>query len=466
MREFRKTTRTGATQVWTIEVAGDQVTCTYGKLDGVMQTVTDTALPKNVGRSNYVSPEEQAINQMARLIAKKVRGGYVEVIDGSVSLQVSQTIDFTQKLPTNLSFYKPINSLSDKAEKGLKNLLLYWKRDGEAMIVVKDHVGAVQIYSRRMHTQHHQELDTDLHWVDRFDHLKAAFEEPSFPNQSIFLGELVATESRDDRAYVAEVVKSKTTKAIAIQEQGNKLVFCCWDIAFLNGENLFETTTIKDRIRRARYLTSGVEWLCSPVLFNTLIENYTTATWWESRRRAVENGAPEQAHYNSKKSDYWNQAIDTAVELGIEGFVAVDKNAKYGEAGFNFRGKPSRPLGCYKLKPEFEDDFVAMFNPAEGVGKFGTGRRQHLVGSVALYQYDSAGELKYICDCGGGKIKQDYFAAAHSDPALYPMVLKVKYAARTFIANGDKTNALQFPIVIEKRTDKLPQECISHLLDS
>lgn len=443
MREFRNVARTGKTRVWRIGVEGDQVITEFGELNGKMQTVTDTGQAKNKGRSNYISPEEDALSMMERQILLKTREGYTEVGTGTREEEIS----WDGHLPTNLCFYKPDNTLSKALEKKLESgdALLTRKRDGEMMVVVKRENGEVHIYSRRMLPGHHLEEGTGWEWRHRFFHVADELEEIyDFPPCSILLGEMVAGTTEDDRWHVASVMKSKTEEALELQEQKGGLCYYVWDVAFWDGEDLLSTTSIAERHAILHHVFSGHEHI-APV-----------ETWRPDEVLVYAHRKALDAEVPSVRI----AAMSVASAKSWEGWVVIDPAGVFGDKGYNFRGKPDRP-GPFsgKLKPEFEDDFIAFFNPDSGVGKWGRGKHQGQVGSVRLVQINSAGEEIDICDCGGGM--DDEFRAKYSDPDDYPLVLKVKYTGRTYISQGEKTNALQFPRVIEVRTDKSLDECIN-----
>lgn len=76
MTTLYKPAKTGATQQWSIEVVGDSFICTYGQLDGKMQTQVTKCEGKNIGRANETTLEQQAVLEMDALIAKKIKSGY------------------------------------------------------------------------------------------------------------------------------------------------------------------------------------------------------------------------------------------------------------------------------------------------------------------------------------------------------------------------------------------------------
>jgi hypothetical protein len=130
---------------------------------------------------------------------------------------------------------------------------------------------------------------------------------------------------------------------------------------------------------------------------------------------------------------------------------------------FSFHGKPDRPGCCFKLKPVYEDDFVAYWRPEDGtkekpMGSYGSGKNSDTVGTISLYQFNEDGELVYICECSGfNEEDREYLAKA----AEYPATVQIEYTSRSYKSKGRKSNALQFPRFARMREDKDPRECVN-----
>jgi DNA ligase-1 len=74
-------TSTGAVQQWTIEVEGDKYRTHFGQTDGKQQeTLWTVCKPKNEGRSNATTAEEQALKDAQALWKKKKESGCFENI--------------------------------------------------------------------------------------------------------------------------------------------------------------------------------------------------------------------------------------------------------------------------------------------------------------------------------------------------------------------------------------------------
>ena len=87
-----KPTKTGAIQICDISVSGAVVSTTFGQLDGKLQTSTDTCSPKNVGRANSTTAEQQAILEAQSKFAKKVKSGYSQELTSTPTVQLPQKV--------------------------------------------------------------------------------------------------------------------------------------------------------------------------------------------------------------------------------------------------------------------------------------------------------------------------------------------------------------------------------------
>lgn len=430
-REFRQiNSRSSAPRVWTITVVKEFITTIWGQLGGSMQTAVEVAEVINPGKSNEKSPEVAALEKAKRLSLLKYREGYREYVNG-VALDVAEsTINFDD-LPNNLCFYKPDNTMSVGMDKKARDgkVIYTVKRNGLAFVITR---GARHplIYSRRMMRQHDDEVGTSLTWNDRFPHIVEAASKFMPPN-SIILGELVVLrDGYDDFATVQSLTKSLTLESITRQKADKPAQFYIWDIAFWDSQDLVSRSPVMSRYNLIHEIEYPNDTFIPVQLFDS---NFFPS--------------PEAA-------------ISIAKQNKWEGYVVVDPDGVYGDRGYNFKGKPDRPAQfCSKLKPAFEDDFIAIWDPEAGHGERSTKKsNERGIKSVALYQRNKLGELVYICNVSSGLSKEQI--KKWSDPSNFPMVWKVEYTDRFFKDNGDDTNALIFPRFIEVRTDKKPEECL------
>jgi ATP-dependent DNA ligase len=450
-REFiQLASRSTSPRIWTVWAIDDTLYCKWGQLGGAMQEVNEKAPVVNAGKKNEVSANANALALGLRKMELKYREGYREV---QVSAFIHDTmeyttldpieapaIDFTKPLPQSLAFYKPLNAagagLLKKAENG--DAWYTRKMNGMMHVIVSDAQGAIQIYSRRMLRQHDDEAGTNLTWNDRFPYVVEAASVLMPPN-SILLGEMIVQgpNGLEDFKAIQSVTKSLSMESRSKQHEllhgeGKFVTFIIWDIAFWNGEDFVSKQPVRARLDLIHELDYQGTAL-GPVQIFTADHFPTT-----------------------------DAALTIAKHHGWEGFVLVDPDGVYGDKAFNFKGKPDRPGSfCAKLKPSFEDDFIAIWNPASGQGEFSTKGRYggNGIKCVALFQYNSAGELVYISNLNSGMTEQ--MKTEMADVKLWPRVWRVEYKERTYISEGDDTNALTFAAFIEERTDKSPQECVN-----
>lgn len=448
---------------WSIEVVGATVAVSHGKVGGKLTLASETFKPLNVGKANERTAESVALDKACETTRKKSLEGYREHIiihscqPGPVDVpgwagegfrcieeEVDNTIDL-DNLPSTLCFYKPHNTVEGALLKKMEEgKVLYSRKRNGSMFVLARGVGAPKLYSRRMLRSHDLEQDRYT-WDDRFPHIIEAAKK--LPLNTILTGELVMSSSgRDDFKMVQRITKLPTPDAIALAAReelnGALAMFYLWDIPFHDGKDLKDTTT------RDRY-----------AIMDNLVEQVDPY-----RRALLPNDyyTPDFFVPTSSPTEY-------AKENGWEGFVVVDPDGVYGEKMYNSKGKPDRPRAfCGKLKPEFEDDFIVEWDPANGIGeasqkdKYGNATRPGIK-CVQMYQLNSKGEKVAISQLGVGLTEEMRINLA--DPKLFPQVWQVGYTDRRYISQGDDTNALDFAKFLNFRKDKSPEECINSELD-
>lgn len=440
-REFRQLqSRSTAPRIWTIQVVGKTIITTSGQLGGAIQQFEEVMGGVNIGKKNEKSPEQYALERARETARKKNWEGYREFEKGKpLDELVSTEIDFDD-LPLSLSFYKPSNVLSGTMEKKATagKVLYSRKRNGLAFVLSrgKEHP---RLYSRKMLRQDENEVGGGLTWNDRFPHLIEAAR-LFMPEYSILLGELVMNRPGgvDDFSYVQSIFQNPTLGARQKQKEEGYLSFYIWDVAFWNGLNMVKTSPVRARYELIHELPYGQE----AGFFSFLPVEYYT---------------PE--HFKTPEL-----ALEFAKEKGFEGWVVVDPDGVYGEKAFNFKGKPDRPGDvCGKLKPEYEDDFVAFWDPDKEWGERSTKKRNDQgIKCVALFQYNKEGQLTFISNVSSGLTdaqKKDW-----ANTKRWPRTWRVSYKDRRYMSQGEDTNALDFASFEEERSDKKPEECINHKL--
>jgi hypothetical protein len=453
--------RNAKPQVWHIETIGNTVRTVWGQLDGALQETIQRFSGVNKGKSNEKSPEQVAVDFLDRTIKKKIREGYYE-IDGAGNPLVdvsSSTIDFL-RLPENLRFFKPQNSLNIYCEKLIESgaALLPRKRDGMMHVISVDGEGNPRIYGSNMLINHKDE--PGIPWMDRYPHLERDLINLRLPPNTILLGEMVRGHvtddygmQKDDFTYVGQVVKSLTPRALELQKNQGPLHYCIWDIAFWSGECWLHSMPAHQRFRTIDALahTGSESHITTPemtvldqvnkqiIIRSVKLENalVVNALDWMGEERTF---SMQKALLNWAKHMKW------------EGYVVVDPNAVYGDKAFNFHGKAERPKEICKMKPTLEGDFIARWNPNEGIGSYGKGKKEGGVGAVMLYLWDPTKNVEVpVCECGGGLT--DKQVAEFANPKRYPRVWKVEFS------EWSPKGALRFPVFLYEREDKGVLEC-------
>jgi predicted DNA-binding WGR domain protein len=426
----QQNSHTSEPRTWSVRVEnGNQLKTTWGQKEGVQQEACQAAPSVNDGKSNYISPEENAIKLGLRMIDLKTREGYREATELGFYLDSppKTDIELDEDLPEELSFWKPVNATEGKMLDRLNagQLWLARKRNGMAMILYKNEHGALQMYSRRM--LHYHDDETGIHpWEVRFKSI-ADKARVIMPRRSIILGELIVEVGGVERFDLAQsYIKSLTEQSVRDQAANGEPFFYCWDVAFWDGIDLVRTAPVR---RRYELIHDVADYPIVPV-------------------EVFQEGAFPNAV----------TAIEYAKAKGWEGFVVVDPEGIFGDKGYNFKGKPDRPNCATKLKPSYEDDFIAIWDPEKGQGERSTkGSRHGGIKSVALHQFDRDGRLVFVCNVSSGMTKTMFEVLA--DPLVWPQVWQVEYTSRRYIREGDDTNALDFPRFKAVREDKGIDEC-------
>ena len=117
--------KTGATVQYTVWTEGAEIVTEYGQIAGQMQISRQTAVAKNVGRSNETTPEEQAILESIAKHKKKLDGKY------SLTIEESKEEVFLPMLAASFDKRKDKVSYPVDVQPKLDGVrcLAYWEED-------------------------------------------------------------------------------------------------------------------------------------------------------------------------------------------------------------------------------------------------------------------------------------------------------------------------------------------------
>lgn len=118
--------KTGKIHVWRVWTEGDEIVTEHGQVDGEKQIARKRATPKNVGRSNETTAEEQAALEAKSMWQKKKDQKYHLTPKEAAELQIRPMLAqaFEDRLGKNVTFPAHIQPKLD----GMR-ALAYWDRD-------------------------------------------------------------------------------------------------------------------------------------------------------------------------------------------------------------------------------------------------------------------------------------------------------------------------------------------------
>lgn len=474
------------TQVWISWVDGEKVISQWGIKEGKMQQTIDIPGPKGKeGTKAFIDPERSALNTLIRDVKKKAQKGY-EIVDGPTNREfkkalateiggVTKTtkITFDGPIPDNVSFSKPVNSVDPKKlmklqareskEVGGPPLVWTLKKNGMCYLVSKDKAGDVWIQSRGKLIVENE----------KFPHLVEQFNE-FLPPESLLLCEFFLGDGNTKRDFSAmqQVANSLPERALSMQRELGLVQAYIFRVPFWESENMEAGKANTVWLDLILQLSDG----------------------WDDQASILEL---DHLHALVISDDSYEEAVAEMYKHGYEGWVVYDCYGSLGDKHISFQGQPDRPRVCWKVKRSLEDDFLGAWNPngidnhctskchvdlgpwlkpdqddylsCPGCGKkmktdgtWGTGKNKERVGTLSLYQYDQHGGLIYICEVSSGLTDQQKQEIA--DEGYFYGVVQIGFQDRTFVTQGDDSNALTHPKVISFRGDKEPRECTSEEL--
>lgn len=479
-------------QVWMGWVDGEEVISQWGALDGKLQETIDTPGAKGkLGTKAFIPPEQAALDDLVRDIKSKAQKGY-EITQGPKSGVLAEMlakelgdvtrsfeITFSGPLHNNVAFSKPVNTVEPKklmklaARKpnGLGGPPLAWlvKKNGMCYLVSKDKKDRVWIQSRGKLVVENSKFP---HLVEQFHDL--------LPKKSILLCEFYVGEGRSKHDFKAmqQIANSLVDRALDMQRELGLVHAYVFRMPFWKGENMERDKTCSHWLQRLNELIDGYPDNDMPGGFQSGLATF------------------DHIHGPAISDDSYEDAIAEMQQFGYEGWVVYDCWNSLGAKHLSFLGQPDRPKVCWKVKRHLEDDFIARWDPngkvchctskchipdrkaevaqqKSGVccvcgkklktdGTWGTGKNKTRVGTLSLYQKDASGVQQYICEVSSGLT--DGQKQKIADDGFCVEVVQVGFQDRSYISQGDDSNALTHPKVLQFRQDKELDECINEEL--
>ncbi|MDP3963193.1 MAG: hypothetical protein Q8Q39_01715 [bacterium] len=318
-------------------------------------------------------------------------------------------------LDTKLVLPKPKNSVEDETVLALEkeNRALYTrKRDGYGVVLVV--TGRVRIYTR----------GSNRKITANVPHIVKELEGARIPQNSVFCGELHAEKAgKDWRDFITSITGEDAAKAVALQHTHARARLMSYNALVLSGRDVASLSNA-ERIGTVQECFTGLEYAFPVEMVNRSFADAQVA----------------------------------AIENAWEGLVVYDKTKPTAYRLDGNDDRPPRPDGCWKRKPIYEDDFVAIGWVAGTAGK----RHAHRMGKLVLAQaHPETGALVPCGEVGIGfsDAEREYFAS----DKRFPCAVQVEYERRNAPRRVSKHHtqcALTNPRFVRLRDDKTPAACL------
>ena len=328
MTTLFKKNKNKSIQQWSITVEGPVFTCTYGQFGGKLQSQPTTCTPRNVGRSNETTPEQQAQLETDALIAKKLKSGYSYDQSGPTTVQLPMKVKSYQDQLHNVKFpcfsaakLNGVNALYRRAN----GVLTIYSRGGEVYPSIPH---LEQLVHKAMDLFKSNELNGELYiHGEHLQDIQSAVKKPN--------------------------------------ELSAKLSFCIFDIAdstdkfyeraiLMHKHNQFDTTQLS---------TVSVIYNVTCQSTADIEQHYVEATEFGYEGTVIKNFDGLYQH-NVRSSDQFKYKKVQSKEFLITSFE-LDKN-----------NLPVFILKCdtgtFKAKPKGTKEYWSKFNPSEYINHWAT----------------------------------------------------------------------------------------------
>lgn len=316
---YKVSASTGKTQVWKGWTVGDDVCSCYGQINGKMQTNTYKATPKNVGRSNETTKEEQAQVELQAMYKDQIENKHyftseVEAIEKAQVCRIPRKVynykDHKQK-HVNDTMY---SSIKFNGSRGcVVDGVFYSKIGRQEDIKVERLRRVVEVLGQRATF----DAEVYAHGLS-LQRIRSAWLKPVRTDKEVIK---VAKDKAKNRG---EVFSGKTQEdAISYlgynpNEDAGKLKFYVFDIPTDTNKPYSERIKDMDQLR----------WLCSDLkLMDSFVFEY-----------------PDLTHSNEEREILLQEVVDK----GYEGLVHYLPDGVY-EYG-------KRSLNTLKAKPRYDSE--------------------------------------------------------------------------------------------------------------
>lgn len=423
-KQLYRKSRTGATLSWKILVkdADNKVQRIFGHKEGKLQHTEEIIEGKNIGKSNETTPHEQALLRAQSLIIKKTKEGFRDKL-------IKHVFTF-DPLPEGFTPSKPISSPPEGTtmDKGLEEFYAERKYNGVNLLVVSDLENKKHLYTRGIKQITH--LISDIPEIKELCKIETSagtitsFEFIYFNSDGIEIPKDLRsfTESKSTK----EKIEAKYKK---LMDSGGHLEIKIFDILFFDKKDITKTDF---SFRRA-------------IIKKIYYDKDATYEPWSTQLLTKEY-------------------IDMALEQDWEGFILRHLTGELSYIEYTMNGKAYRK-GAWKLKFLWTEDFF--------VYEFMTSNAGKLKGLPARFHLGKVDPFGEIVDCGwagpgklgitnleelGPKLgwsNIEKLPYKRAFPVTAPLTVEIKYRSRQ-----PESNALEHPVILETREDKLWTECL------
>lgn len=427
--------------------------------------------PNNVGRANEKSASQVCYEAYLRNIKEKRSQGYKEADSLIEAMHEHRKIVHVraEELPDLLELprempgfrpWKPLNRMKEGSKLWKRAMhgsaYFMYKVDGYGAIVVKSD-DRLKVFSLR----NKEHLPSGGTLLDRLPLVEWWYDQagPIIPNNTMFYAEIIPTDEIEGSTYeyVTSIIKSSVEEALIKQDHGSYLGLYLWDVAMWAGMPIAQSYPYSDRFGTIMDICQSME---AGGVTDGLKQSILMCGHMTSKQLAhfdLEDVAPaliepQRLPIHSRVGNPIEYAKKYAEEEGLEGFVVIDPDEGFGHHAWSLTGRPKRPSCAAKLKPRYEDDFIAMWSPEEGYGEYGKGKNKNRIGSIDLYQAIDKDTARFCGQCGSGltDAQREKFMTMFRQG---PVVVEVEF--HRWSSKGKVTN----PSFSRVRTDKSAEEC-------